>query len=452
MSLRNATKKELEYINVNFAKKELFEEDIYVLDSIVGNDYNLSEYFSRIGTSSLRNFVRDLKNVDDQIVLLINHGGGGFFGGDAGIPLGTWFKGKLSNVSEGHDFNATLYMSKDLEAKGYNTDQLVKAYEVGHLTDVSMSVTGGTPVCDICSNNIRSSDCSHFPGQKYEGVLCTFTIENAHLAGEISMAWKGALPGSKLNQDEKRKRGNVNFFYHNREGESHVVENIKDMPEDAVLCYTLTSKVGGMKLDANKSSDPGAQQLEKEVEKMTFEEIKEKYGDILSKNFVEKADHEKVVNENTDLTKQVKTAGKEKDTLTETLTKSEADKTDLQQTVNDQAGMVEVAEGHAESLKTEFKSLGASVFGDSWNEDAEMKELEGKSGVDLVSHLERKIGMFKNQQKDLKGSIPTGKQSLSKDDETGGGPSTAGDTTKDNIELGKRLARRFGPIRSDVVH
>jgi len=197
--LRKPNEKELAYINDRIAKKTLTADDVYIFDEVsIANDFMLTSYGYYLGTSSLFNFKNDLEK--NKIPVQINH--------KTDIPLGTWLPGEIRTVTppegakqgKNYELVASLYMPMGLEINGYKTDEIVKAYQTGTLTDVSIAWTDGRPVCDICGKDYLSQECSHMVGMEYEGVTCTVTIEDAHLA-ECSLVWSGALPGAQLDDE-----------------------------------------------------------------------------------------------------------------------------------------------------------------------------------------------------------------------------------------------------------
>lgn len=421
MPVRKPTKTELEYINENLANSTLEADDIYVLDTNAANDYNLTVYFYRLDTSSLRNFARDVKNTDDPIAMLVNHGGGFF--GDPGMPLGTWFAGTVnrsnSNNNKEHEFKASVYMAKSLSANGYTTDDLVKAYEAGHLNDVSISWQGGKTICDLCENDIRSSDCEHYPGQTYDGELCTFTVKGAQLRSEISLVWKGGLPGAKiLGQEEGDDNCFLGQFKNSQEIQKATIENIKDIPVGAILSHTLSYRGHVLRDDKlleeeGDSGDDNNPTIIVEDNDMKIEDLKKDHGDLINEHYVEKSVHDEKVTELTDENIVLVDDNKK---LEENLTKSEGDKADLQQKLDDSDDSVKIAGDHIDSLKKRHKELGADVHGDKWDEDKEEGQLQDKSGQALVDYLSNEITKLEALQKEVRGKIDPGKKTLSGDD------------------------------------
>lgn len=192
---RKPTDKELALIN-QLAKRECSADEFYVFDAKPANDFMLTSYFYYLGTTSLMNFKADLDR--ERLRLGTSH--------KRDLNLGRWLPGKLVSVDtpegarpgKNYQLQAPFYMPKGLTIGQYNTDELARGIETGILTDVSIEWRNGTPICDICKNDVRNGEqCPHIPGRLYDGVVCTFTVENAHL-GACDLVDDGGLPLATL--------------------------------------------------------------------------------------------------------------------------------------------------------------------------------------------------------------------------------------------------------------
>jgi len=194
--MRLPTPEEMMLINAQ-AKSPGKADEFYVFDAKPANNFMLTVYKYYLSASSLHNFKADLDR--ERLRLGTSH--------KRDLNLGRWLPGKLVSVQtpEGarkgrsYQLQAPFYMPKAMTIGQYNTDELAKGIETGILTDISIEWYGGTPVCDVCGDDVRT--CEHIPGQLYDGVMATFTIENAHL-GACDLVDDGGLPLATLSDGE----------------------------------------------------------------------------------------------------------------------------------------------------------------------------------------------------------------------------------------------------------
>lgn len=370
--LRAPTDAELAVIN-EMAEEELTKDDCWVLDCQPANDFMETCYCYFLGTSSLLNYKTDLENTRVPMnVMHMRH-----------IPLGNWLPGELAmleQVPEGARpgknmiLNAPLYMPKDITMAGYNTDELVRAYQTGLMKEVSIAWRGGSLICDICHNDLRDyRKCEHIPGQMYDGVKCTFTVENSHLQF-ISLVDKGGLPEAKILSDG----GDWNIL---SDG-SGDWSGIKKLAMDTQLQGSLMAPIDGI-----KSPKGGKDEM------LSYQEFKEKFTKELAAEYVLKTVHDPVVNklaetEATVIEKDKALAAKE--TELTAVTKNLTDMTAKFANVNSEleAGKKAfgIGEKHLTDLTAEYNRLGVLINGDKWNEEAE-KELMDKLEPDKRAEL-----------------------------------------------------------------
>jgi hypothetical protein len=246
--LRAPTPEELGIINTNFAKKELKAEDIYVFDLMAANSKTVTSVFSKLGPDMIEAFHANVQGRQTSPEAPII---GFLFGHNKEmIPSGTLFQSKLEieqPAGEGAQkvltFKPSVYMSKNLNVAGINTDEYIRAYEAGHTEDVSVGFIAGSHICDICNNDVRSWSCQHIPGRVYnlsqdpeKPIMkqATYTVHQGmhkklNLA-EVSGVYKGALPGAKVeNQFSADQKDAVSPISMSR--------NIKDFKEGDILRF-----------------------------------------------------------------------------------------------------------------------------------------------------------------------------------------------------------------------
>lgn len=366
MGFRNPTEDELSYINSKIAKKKCEADDVFILADVrMANDFMLTSYNYYLGSSTLQNFAADLAR--ENIPLQINH--------EPGIPLGTWLPGTVQvspdafrgdKTGKQSELVAHLYMPRNLELGGYKTDDLVKAYHAGTLTDVSVGWYKAESLpCSVCGNDIRDwEQCSHVPGRAYNGEKCTFTVEGAHL-GECSLVWAGGLPGATLSADIETIKNNKGAITQNLSG---------------TLSFPLTKS-------HREESDMT----------MTFDEVKEKFKAELAAEYVLKSDHEQEI------------AGgycsrSDYDLLVADLEAARTDLAGMTQKFADANAELEankvfapVGEKYASTLVDEYNRLGTALHGEKWDHETKGEYLSKMEPSDRVKFLEGEISLIKEQ-------------------------------------------------------
>lgn len=213
------TKEELAVINERFAKEPFKSvEDLYAFPAMI-IDNKLTAYFTRVHPTFLEQCVKDLFN---GVGFLVGHD-------RDKLPMARSFKGHLTSDGDTMEVFAKFFMQKDLEVNGVNTDDFMRAFLGGTIEDVSIGFAAKRYECSICHNDIRSPDCPHWPGKKYndkneedeKGTLCfAWVMEPGGPSGEalleVSAVYKGAAPAAK-----QRKASDVPKFIINlSEGKS----------------------------------------------------------------------------------------------------------------------------------------------------------------------------------------------------------------------------------------
>jgi hypothetical protein len=175
------------------------DHEAYFWRSIVSNA-QLDAYFTRMGTSSLKNYEADAQ---DGIAFQDSH--------------------KTDGVVRtlGHSLNGTYYGPRTRDGERVEVDfytllgidPAIDAYvsklRAGISRDVSIGFYGGQWICSLCGRDMLTDwDCWHWPGIEGRKLdkdgkptdeleVCTATVENAHMA-ETSGVYDGACPGAMV--------------------------------------------------------------------------------------------------------------------------------------------------------------------------------------------------------------------------------------------------------------
>jgi hypothetical protein len=384
--IRNPTEAELQLINA-LAKRKCAAEEFYVIEANIANDFMLTSYKYHIGTSSLYNYRSELQQ--ERLRMGTSH--------KRDLPLGRWLPGEVlqvqppANAKAGKNsvLKAPMYMAKGMKIGMYETDQIAKAYEMGIITDVSIEWNGGKPVCDICGGDIRSyEECKHIPGRMYDGVMCTFTVEDSHL-GACDIVDDGGLPMATLSDTDEEvnladKDGTIQW------------ENIKKIPLNKLMKGRLMLSL----------REPTAADKQEEKD-MTFAELQVQFKEDIEKTYVLKADYDQMV---ADLT----TAQGELAATKETLTAKEAELADMTQkhaeAVADlavSADMTTIGKVYIQSLKDEYNRLGVAVYGDKWDHEAKAELVDKMQLADQEKFLKSETALMLEQNKNLGGRHTT---------------------------------------------
>lgn len=404
MALRQPTDKELSFINSTIAKKKLSANDVYILDSKPANTVMLTCYSYFIGASSLFNFKGDLES--GKIPIHVMH--------MRDVPLGRVLPGEISKMGEGYELSAPFYMPKDFSNGRYKTDDLAKAYETGTLDQVSIRWGKGDGakdnvqlVCGICGNDIRDyNKCEHIPGKEYDGKLCTFTVENAHLK-EISLVDKGGLPGATLSgisYEEPEGKGTIGF---------ENMADIKRLSMNSDLCFTLSMPINGGEI--NKATSGGYN--------MKFEDFLKQFANDLAALFVKKEDHEKVVTDLkgkettlSTLTTDHEKLKKDHETLTGEHTELTKKFANVNAELETDKELKAIGTATLEGLSAEYHRLGVALHGEKWDKGAKDTLLNALSITEREKSLKVEIetmkdAISKSLEKRTESEAQTGAQS-----------------------------------------
>jgi hypothetical protein len=192
----------------------LTADDVYIHYMEAANNSFIEDRFMFLGEDTLRNIAKDAA---EGSAFMNSHRTGGM-STDAEFAFGKTFAGQYQRGTnaKGEVVQRPLlgmYMLRGVKPNGDSgpsTDDLDKKIRGGTLFNVSVGLTGGEKICDVCDNPLRDSDCSHVPGahysmssadkqkQKDRGVpegRASYTYRKARL-GEVSGVFKGAVRGA----------------------------------------------------------------------------------------------------------------------------------------------------------------------------------------------------------------------------------------------------------------
>ncbi len=377
---RKPTDKELALIN-QLAKRECSADEFYVFDAKPANDFMLTSYFYYLGTTSIMNFKADLDR--ERLRLGASH--------KRDLNFGRWLPGDIASVDtpEGakkgrsYQLQAPFYMLKGLTVGQYNTDELAKGIETGTLLDLSIEWHGGKPICDICGGDIRKYDeCEHFPGREYDGVVCTFTVENAHL-GACDLVDDGGLPLATL------AAGDGDSL---KLADPGSLENIKKLSAE----HPMTGRLVFSLSDIGNNLTEGGNTV-------TFEEFVKQFSKELAEHYVPKADHDKAV---ADLQAQLTTAQTETTKVKEDLAKVQGDLTELTEKskgisaeLDASKDLIRIGDTRLNELREEYHKLGVILYEDKWSKEAEDTSLNALDAPKRLEHLTAKITTMKEEVK-----------------------------------------------------
>lgn len=380
--LRRPTDEELDFINSRLAQDTLKKEECYILDGgAFANDFMETQYGYYLSTGSLMNFINDLQNT---IPLQINHGGSYFLPEPRILPLGAWFNGSIETVMDrppearaGKNMKAlgNLFMPVGLEFNGYNTDHIAKGYRAGTVKALSIGQdwSKASFICDICGKNILDAEeCSHIPGRLYDGVKCTFTVDNSHLK-EISIVWAGALPLAELGDRTTGHMipGKIDWESIKRNGMT--AENLAQI---SILSGSF------VQLEFKKEA--------KDMAEMTFDKFLQDFASELSELYVKKDIHNEL-KDNLESTQGELTALADRFGIINTELEASKD-------------FIAIGKKRLEELTAEYHRLGVALNGDKWNEESENDLLSGMVASKRIEYLASKNdamadGIKKNLEK-----------------------------------------------------
>jgi len=413
--VRIPTIEELEIINKYFAKKELTAEEIYVFDVKAAETDKLTQHWSYLGKDMIEGFHADIQrrheNSETEIV-------GYLFGHDkTKIPSGTLFQSVVSSMGDGENppvaFKPSVYMLKNLNVSGLNTDDYIRAVEAGHTEAVSVGFQAGSFICNLCNQDIRTMTCIHIPGRFYnmaaEGESpvvkrCTYTVHQGFVKErnlvELSGVYAGAMPGARIQseftvpENAQVKDGKVI----DEKGSVLMSDNIKDFSKNDILRFNYDFDGSIERVGSVESEEESTRDLSGTVEALA--------ADMAT---LQKAKDELIVLKDT-LEATLEDLRANDELLRKNLGLSEIDKIELQGKLGKAEKRVSVLEAENKELKAikdayvadlrgKCKHLSVAINGENHSDELFDKEI----GVLSIDELKEKIGL---QQKQLAQIIP----------------------------------------------
>jgi hypothetical protein len=202
----------------------LTSDQVYVHFHEAANNNFVSDRSMHMSEKTLKNIGQDAAA---GVAFMNSHRTGGM-SSPSELPFGRTFAGQYQ---EGFDDNKRpirrsiigVYMLKGTHPNGQNgpsTDDLHQGILSGTIFDISVGLSGGEYICEVCSNPLNARDddgeylCNHYPGthmgmtkeeilaqkkadpQNTKG-LASYLLDDAHL-NESSAVYDGAVPGAGI--------------------------------------------------------------------------------------------------------------------------------------------------------------------------------------------------------------------------------------------------------------
>lgn len=170
-------------INALNPLRELRADDVYIRSMRLAGDQIMSFY---------GHFLTE----DMPAILAMCNGAPLMVGHDTDkLPIGTFFGGRLINVDGAMLIQPNFYWLRETSG----AEDMRRNIDSGIYREGSLGWRNESMMCDICKiHDIRDgNNCSHWPGQSYGGVICTFTIKVAEVR-EGSIVYRGAHKGTGM--------------------------------------------------------------------------------------------------------------------------------------------------------------------------------------------------------------------------------------------------------------
>lgn len=190
------TPEELALINEKFAKEPLLAAYCIPMMAADGSQW-IDERKARLAPSSIAKFAKDAKERGPNLQL--SH-----LGFAQPMPLGKVFDG----VDEKGKLFVKAYMPPGLTIPNVlggavKTDDVAAAYGAGMADRVSIGFSFEKAECNLDGSDVRSPECTHSPGKKYEIEGAMVECSPLIIAGdtgmlhEVSLVWQGAIDSAK---------------------------------------------------------------------------------------------------------------------------------------------------------------------------------------------------------------------------------------------------------------
>jgi hypothetical protein len=200
--------------------REAEGEEVFIHYAEAANNRFIGDRFMFLHETTLRNVATGGAH---GIAFLNSHRSGGL-SEPTELPFGYTFSGRYEEheLTGGEVFRRTLlgiYMIKGARPNGSGgppTDDLSRGIDAGTIRDVSMGLSGGSRICDVCGVDLEERNekgryvCPHAPGtdeemeeEQREGQMArgvakgyaSYSLVDAY-PNEVSAVYKGAVPGA----------------------------------------------------------------------------------------------------------------------------------------------------------------------------------------------------------------------------------------------------------------
>lgn len=388
------TKEQLEKVN-KFTRVEKTEDDIYVFPDMM-IDNAVTSYYTIVHENLLRKFNTDVKR---GVGLLLVHDSNK-------LPVGRSFDATLVEEwdEKTGDTLKSLYGDFYIDlgrntGSDMTTDDLAKGIDSGTIFDTSIGFNAKSMKCSICGEDIRSWNCSHYPGKEYivendEGVGETktcYAIIGEDGKGELienSLVYAGACNRATIINEYSRANDNVM----SNMPKLQLVKELKDLPLDAnvYLFYTagelviMTDRLENDKRSESRMDkykevlDEFKIQSEDELE-LKLTELNSKAAELENKNIELSNKMGEIEKLNKEIT-QLKTGATAKDEEISKLNKSVSDLTKSNEELKANEELIET---YKKDLKDETIELGIRSQGNAFNKTLFEKFLDTLSIAEL---------------------------------------------------------------------
>ena len=149
-------------------------------------------YGSLMTDRTLMNYTEDCNN---GVPFMLHHGNEMHL--QIGQTIGATYDKDLKEV------RATVSILRDTESTPENmkVDEYIRRMERGYYNAVSVGFRDAKEICNLCNKEIfdwqRNDPCPHIPKRMYNGVECTYNVDEGRLR-EVSLVPVGANPNAKL--------------------------------------------------------------------------------------------------------------------------------------------------------------------------------------------------------------------------------------------------------------
>lgn len=166
-------------------------DDEMQCDFVISNNEKDS-YGSIMTEKTLQNYVQDCNS---GVPFMRDHAN------EVNSQLGRVFRGSYDTESKSVIATATILRDTDDTPTDLRLNEYIRRIEKGFYNSVSVGFRDATETCNICSKGIfdytLDDPCPHIPQRYYDGVECTFDVDNARLR-EVSLVSTPANASAKF--------------------------------------------------------------------------------------------------------------------------------------------------------------------------------------------------------------------------------------------------------------